>query len=359
MTRSEALTRNEAVLAHQVARMRDEFAQDVDVLVAYGSHVTGHAAPGSDLDLFFIPATRRGREAGETFILEDVGYDLWGLSWQYAERIADLREPMAPLVGDGRVAWARTPAARRRYEALAGRLARSLASPPRRLAAARAGLVSARGALAVIEASGSLAEAREHAAFLIMDAARALTIAHGTHFARGVGDLRADLAALLGPGSAVPARVDGVLTASDLDAVRLRAGDLLAVVADHVETLVGARALPTGVPEPVVATAEEGEPDYALAASWYEEARSTFGKIERCVAGGDALTAFLAAAGLQRSLRCDTAVAWPDAWPLGAWNAGDLAALARRVRAIEASCVTLIEGNGGRIRRLTRADLAS
>ena len=35
-----------------------------------------------------------------------------------------------------------------------------------------------------------------------------------------------------------------------------------------------------------------------------------------------------------------------------------LGRLARRVRGIEASCVALIEDNGGRIRRLTRADLA-
>ena len=338
--------------------MRCEFPQDVDVLVAYGSYVTGHAAPGSDLDLFFIPATRRGHSAGETFILEDVGYDLWGMSWQYAERIADLREPVAPLVGDGRVVWAQTPAAGRRYELLAGRLARSLASPRRRLDAARAELDSARSALAVVETSGRLAEAREYAAFLIADAARALTLAHGTHFARGIGALRTDLAALLGPESAVPAGIDGVLAAGDLDAVRRRAGALLAVVEDNVAALVGAGVLPTGAPEPVVATADDGEPDHALAASWYEEARSTFGKIERCASGGDVLTAFLAGAGLQRSLRCDTAIAWPDAWPLEAWGAGDLGRLARRVRGIEASCVALIEDNGGRIRRLTRADLA-
>ena len=35
----------------------------------------------SDLDFYFIPSTPRGYEMSYQFIVDDIGYDLWPVSW--------------------------------------------------------------------------------------------------------------------------------------------------------------------------------------------------------------------------------------------------------------------------------------
>ena len=41
---------------------------------------------------FFIPVTRRGEQLARTFILEGVGLDVWGVSWERVENFAALNE---------------------------------------------------------------------------------------------------------------------------------------------------------------------------------------------------------------------------------------------------------------------------
>ncbi|WP_152024712.1 nucleotidyltransferase domain-containing protein [Tessaracoccus flavescens] len=53
-----------AYFCERVERCRD----DVDLLLLYGSYLTGDAGPRSDVDLCFVPATERGWQVAETFI---------------------------------------------------------------------------------------------------------------------------------------------------------------------------------------------------------------------------------------------------------------------------------------------------
>ena len=77
-----------------------EYAEDISLVLIYGSYVNGTANSRSDVDCCFIPKTERGYEMAAGFILEGVGYDIFPMSWERVERIACLRENLTPLVGD-------------------------------------------------------------------------------------------------------------------------------------------------------------------------------------------------------------------------------------------------------------------
>ncbi len=80
-----------------------EYAEDISLVLIYGSYVNGTANSRSDVDCCFIPKTERGYEMATGFILEGVGYDIFPMSWERVERIACLRENLTPLVGDAEI----------------------------------------------------------------------------------------------------------------------------------------------------------------------------------------------------------------------------------------------------------------
>lgn len=80
-----------------------EYAEDISLVLIYGSYVNGTANSRSDVDCCFIPKTERGYEMAAGFILEGVGYDIFPMSWERIERIACLRENLTPLVGDAEI----------------------------------------------------------------------------------------------------------------------------------------------------------------------------------------------------------------------------------------------------------------
>ena len=87
-------------LKRRLRNAQREYAEDISLVLIYGSYVNGTANSRSDVDCCFIPKTERGYEMATGFILEGVGYDVFSMSWERVERIACLRENLTPLVGD-------------------------------------------------------------------------------------------------------------------------------------------------------------------------------------------------------------------------------------------------------------------
>ncbi|OWR28919.1 hypothetical protein CDO73_17060 [Saccharibacillus sp. O23] len=91
-----------------IERIRRHHAEDVAIAAYYGSYLDGTATDRSDLDFFFIPATPEGKNAGLSFILHDIGFDFWPLSWERAERMATLADGKAGILADCRLLYVRS-----------------------------------------------------------------------------------------------------------------------------------------------------------------------------------------------------------------------------------------------------------
>ena len=61
------MTRNQRYAEHMARLVAGEFAQDVSLLVAYGSFVSGGQSAVSDVDLYFVPATGRALALSAVF----------------------------------------------------------------------------------------------------------------------------------------------------------------------------------------------------------------------------------------------------------------------------------------------------
>jgi hypothetical protein len=67
---------------------------------------------------FFIPANDNGYSLARTFIIGDMGYDLFPMSWERVEGLAALNESLAFCLADSEILYARDEADKERFEIL-------------------------------------------------------------------------------------------------------------------------------------------------------------------------------------------------------------------------------------------------
>ncbi|MDD3478021.1 MAG: nucleotidyltransferase domain-containing protein [Candidatus Izemoplasmatales bacterium] len=96
--------------------VRHHFAEDIDLICAYGSFVRGKMHEKSDIDLFFVPSTPRGYQASFQVIIDDIGYDFFPISWDRLKAIANYDDPLTSLILEGQIVYHRNDACFNRFE---------------------------------------------------------------------------------------------------------------------------------------------------------------------------------------------------------------------------------------------------
>lgn len=104
-----------------IEKIEKDYRGDVALVVVMGSYIYNDTHGRSDLDMFFVPTTRRGRNLSFTFILDDIGFDYWDISWERLERIAGYEEPITSIITEGKVLYCASESDRRRFDALKAR----------------------------------------------------------------------------------------------------------------------------------------------------------------------------------------------------------------------------------------------
>ena len=170
------MTRNQRYAEHMARLVAGEFAQDVSLLVAYGSFVTGGQSAVSDVDLYFVPATGRALALSRTFWIEDVGYDLFPMDWERLERIADFSDNLTPLVAEARVLYCRGAADAARFADLQAALRRNLSDSAHMLRAARQRVDEAYAHFGRLCAEEDVGRARYWAGALLMQCSDAFAL---------------------------------------------------------------------------------------------------------------------------------------------------------------------------------------
>jgi len=103
-------------------KVKTDYSEDIAIIVCYGSYITGTAHEKSDLDFFFIPKTKKGKEMNTQFIINNIGYDFWPLSWERAKRIAEFKEPLVSIIAEGKLIYYSNLEDKRKYELLKQRI---------------------------------------------------------------------------------------------------------------------------------------------------------------------------------------------------------------------------------------------
>lgn len=102
-----------------ITQIKNNYPNDVDLLIGQkGACKTPDDAQTMAFD-FFIPATEAGNNLAKTFVIEDMGYDLYPISWQRLKGIVNLEEPrMIFAFMKGEIIYSRTPEAEQQFLSL-------------------------------------------------------------------------------------------------------------------------------------------------------------------------------------------------------------------------------------------------
>lgn len=95
--------------------VKEKYPDDIALVV---SHSTLRIDGGEPCVSYFVPITNRGNELSRTFILEGIGFDIWGIPWERLERFAELEEYNLTVLADSEIIYAKNSDWANRFEAL-------------------------------------------------------------------------------------------------------------------------------------------------------------------------------------------------------------------------------------------------
>ncbi len=342
-TRNEINTKLAQWITH---RAENQFADDIALVLTYGSVINGTAHEKSDLDCCFIPKTEKGRSFAADFILAGVGYDIFPISWQRLEQIADLNDFLLPILGDSEILYTASESDRSHFLELRHRLAVHLKDNAFSACAAKKRINNAQQLALQLEDADNMKTCRLLGGQILLSLADAVALANGNYYHYGLKkqyeDLRAHFPDL--PPAILTAYL-GIMQAQKCATVKTNALQMLDFVKQYLQNSDEPSVTKIKT-QPVASVCR----DISALSCLYEEICSTFLKIYVSCAGHNAPLAFLSAISLQWDLDEAALLGGPDYDVLSAYSFWNLTGFSEKVHQIETSFITFIAQNGGYIK---------
>lgn len=337
---------NDKIVAWILNKVKMEYADDISLVLIYGSYTNGSANSRSDVDCYYIPKTERGYNMAVDFIIDGVGYDIFPMSWERVTSIADLHESLSPLVGDVQIIYYSDTSDLQRFKELQGRLQSNLLNEAyvREIAARRC--EDANRMCSLMNVSNEASEIRKMAGSIIMTLADAVAVYNHDYYHFGLKKQFEDLQNNF-PG--VPRNIvndyRNVVEALDIEDVIQHTMKMFKDVCEYLDITCAVQEMPEKQ------SLVENKVDAFWLAGLYEEISSTFNKIYVCCENENYILAFLSAACLQRDLDEAREAGCPKYDLLSDFNYTELGKLAVKTKEIESDFVQLITENGGNIKK--------
>jgi len=86
-------------------KIKKDYKDDIALVVIMGSYASKDTYHKSDLDLYFVPKTERGRNLGMVFIIDGIGFDFWPISWERLEQIANHNAKITSIITEGKILY--------------------------------------------------------------------------------------------------------------------------------------------------------------------------------------------------------------------------------------------------------------
>lgn len=111
-----------------ISQIKTNYPDDIALLVGIHGHSVNNDEHGECFD-YFIPATERGNELAQTFIIDGIGYDLYPRSWECTEKTARLEDTATLVLANAKILYSRSPEDEARFWGLREQLFANLANP--------------------------------------------------------------------------------------------------------------------------------------------------------------------------------------------------------------------------------------
>lgn len=128
-TKETLLARNQRIIQAVKTKADLVCPGAVDLIAIVGSFASGEYHEKSDLDLLIVINQESGWKLSKTFILEDVGHDVYCQTWEDLEHTAEYPDPHVAKLLEATIVYTASPTAENRYYLLRDRLKEVLARP--------------------------------------------------------------------------------------------------------------------------------------------------------------------------------------------------------------------------------------
>lgn len=320
-----------------IEKIKKEYKEDVCLLIGH-EHWRIDPDAGDVAFNFFIPCTERGYDLAETFIIDGIGYDLFPMSWERVEGLADVKECLTTCLANGVILYAKSEEDKQRFLELQKRLANNLNNPKYAYSKALDKINSAMDIYKNIVFSDSLCEVRKASGFLAGFLAEAIATYNGTYFSRGPIDQIEYLKDMDEIPDNFVQLYSSIIKAITIEESKSLCYEIIKVTRDFLATKSESSAH------------VEYSSNYKELADWYQELIYTFRRIDYYTGKNDVFNSFVWAISMQRE--CDYL---EDTFGMNkmnlvsTFNADDLSILAKRAKQIEEYIVSVIHQNGVKI----------
>lgn len=288
---------------------------------------------------FFIPACDHGYNLAETFIIDDMGYDLFPMSWERVEGIANINESITFCLADGVILYARSDEDRERFIKLQQELQNNLKNKNFIYDKALEKVDNAMELFKVMIFEESLSYVRKGAVSILGYLTEAIATANSTYLRKGAESQINALKAMKHIPKNYISLFESVINAKTVDEIK----DLSYKVLEETRKFFSNDAYKNSI--------YRSEYNFEDLAGWYEEGKYTWRRIyyfcdhneaENCLAWGNYLQIEF------DIIKEDFGLKTMDL--LGVFDSNDLTAFKKRAEELEKYIISEIESHGVKIK---------
>ncbi|WP_312654519.1 hypothetical protein [Proteiniclasticum sp.] len=175
-----------------IEKIRKDYADDISLVAVMGSYVFNETHDRSDLDLFFVPKTDKGYNLGFTFIIDEIGFDLWPISWERLDAIAHHKERITSIVTDCKILYSSSSEDLMRFEKLK-EAAEETEDRKECLERAISVFNDSYRLTSLLKKNTSLSDVRRHGILFLNSIAHTLSLLNGRSIRRGRAKLKKEV----------------------------------------------------------------------------------------------------------------------------------------------------------------------
>lgn len=331
---------NKELIAWVIKEIENEYNGEISLLLGRkGARMLPSDSNDMTFD-FFIPASDHGYSLSRTFIIGDMGYDLFPMSWERVGGLATLNERIAFCLADSEILYARNEADKEHFELLQKTLFNNLKDID---FVSKKSLEKINFAMDIYKTmmfEMSFGNTRKAAGVITGYLLEALVIINGTYVKRDYGywNIVEQVNELKNVPVGFTDIYEKILRAEDIDAVKNLVHCIIGETRNFFKQFV-----PQKKPKNY---------DFDELAGWYEESRYTFRRIAYACKNNQIHESFTLGCYLQIELDILTEEAGLDKMDLlASYNADDLSAFEKRSEEIEEYILNVIKKHGVKLRK--------
>jgi len=283
---------------------------------------------------FYIPATNKANGLARTFIIDGIGYDLFPMSWERIENMADVKNYNTTCLGDAEILWARSDEDRQRFVSLQARLQANLQNPQYMHERAKKWINTVTEIYQDMLFEERLFKVRENAGHICDLLSIAVAFANLRYFTHGQTNQLQELSGMKKVPKDFTKLYRDIVMESCPDTQKRLCYELIKTTKDFFATLEKSPGI-------------KSTPDFSELASWYQELCYTWRRVYHWCDENNPINAYIWCCMLQGEVdEWGTKFGIKDIDILSAYSANDLEEFRKRAEKIEMAFRAAIEENG-------------